>query len=635
MAIEVGKNRLEALGDVEETADLIRYYATRWRSNDGFVLPDGQPGSTRPSTHRSVMRPYGVWAVISPFNFPMALSGGPAGGALVAGNTVVFKPSHQGFFTRAEARTRSMRDAGVPAGVVQPGHGPGRDGRRRAAHEPGRRRHHVHRLVRGRACEIYRTSPRTTRSRRSARWAARTRRSCQPNADLDEAAEGVMRSAFGFSGQKCSANSRVYVERPVLDEFVRLLVEKTEADHGRRPARPRQLARPGHQREGRRRRYEQAVGRGAGATGRCCIGGERMTEGDLDARQLRRSRRSSRLPLDSPAVWRRAVRRRSWPWRRSTRSTRRSTLANDTEYGLTAGFYSRGPGRDRPVPRHGSRRASCTSTGAPARRPARGRACSRSAAGRAPARPARPAAAVLRPAVHARAEPDDRRLSGAAGAEPPSAVARRARPRSRPAAGGTIGGWPLEPQQVLGVPAVTSCLAGRPAVVASKVEDSPSRVARRRCRRGRAGAGRHLLADGRRASGRAAPPRDTSWRVSVVVRRTRHVLSGSPAGRCRRGQCGRGSSRHPHEIAVRGEGSAAFTPRPRVNVDPVAFSALGRRSSDSLQTEPIGRPRARDGPIPYASGQGRRPGDDPAALPRAGRRRAGTELPSRSHEPLC
>ena len=49
------------------------------------------------------------------------------------------------------------------------------------------------------------------------------------NADLDEAAEGVMRSAFGFGGQKCSANSRVYVERPVHDDLVRLLVEKTEA----------------------------------------------------------------------------------------------------------------------------------------------------------------------------------------------------------------------------------------------------------------------------------------------------------------------------------------------------------------------------------------------------------------------
>src|SRR4030095_16720846 len=48
-------------------------------------------------------------------------------------------------------------------------------------------------------------------------------------ADLEEAAEGILRSAFGFGGQKCSANSRVYVEKPVHDELVRLLVEKTEA----------------------------------------------------------------------------------------------------------------------------------------------------------------------------------------------------------------------------------------------------------------------------------------------------------------------------------------------------------------------------------------------------------------------
>jgi acyl-CoA reductase-like NAD-dependent aldehyde dehydrogenase len=92
MAIEVGKNRLEALGDVEETADLIRYYCDQFVANDGFDHPMGNLGD--PTVHtRSVLKPHGVWAIISPFNFPMALSGGPAGGALVAGNAVVYKPS--------------------------------------------------------------------------------------------------------------------------------------------------------------------------------------------------------------------------------------------------------------------------------------------------------------------------------------------------------------------------------------------------------------------------------------------------------------------------------------------------------------------------------------------------------------
>ena len=85
MSLEVGKNRLEALGDVEEAADLIRYYCQQIEDHDGFVAPMGS--LNRAETNVSVLRPYGVWAVISPFNFPMALAGGPAGAALAAGNT--------------------------------------------------------------------------------------------------------------------------------------------------------------------------------------------------------------------------------------------------------------------------------------------------------------------------------------------------------------------------------------------------------------------------------------------------------------------------------------------------------------------------------------------------------------------
>ena len=79
MAIEVGKNRLEALGDVEETADLIRYYCDQMEENDGFDHPMGNLGDAAVHT-RSVLKPHGVWAIISPFNFPFALAGGPSGG---------------------------------------------------------------------------------------------------------------------------------------------------------------------------------------------------------------------------------------------------------------------------------------------------------------------------------------------------------------------------------------------------------------------------------------------------------------------------------------------------------------------------------------------------------------------------
>jgi 1-pyrroline-5-carboxylate dehydrogenase len=116
MAIEVGKNRLEAIGDVEETADLIRYYCTQMEENEGFSFP--MESLSEKEHNRSVLRPHGVWVVISPFNFPMALAGGPAGGALVAGNTVILKPSHQGYFTALKL-WEALTDGGVPREAFQ------------------------------------------------------------------------------------------------------------------------------------------------------------------------------------------------------------------------------------------------------------------------------------------------------------------------------------------------------------------------------------------------------------------------------------------------------------------------------------------------------------------------------------
>ena len=94
ISLEVGKNRMEALGDIAETSDLIRYACGQMESNEGFVVEMGvDPLVGFKATNFSVLKPYGVWLVISPFNFPAALSGGPVGSALVTGNTVVLKPA--------------------------------------------------------------------------------------------------------------------------------------------------------------------------------------------------------------------------------------------------------------------------------------------------------------------------------------------------------------------------------------------------------------------------------------------------------------------------------------------------------------------------------------------------------------
>ena len=224
MSFEVGKNRLEALGDVEETADLLRYYSDEMEKNEGFVKP---MGSLSPSEHtRSVLKPHGVWAVISPFNFPMALAGGPAGGALIAGNTVVMKPSSDAPLLGYKFG-EALRDAGLPVGVFNLVTGPGDtvgaelqesadiDGMVfTGSYEVGMKLY----------THFTRDYPRPIITEMGGKNPAIVTAS----ADLDEAAEGVMRSAFGYDGQKCSANSRVYVDRTVAREFVDKLVEKAK-----------------------------------------------------------------------------------------------------------------------------------------------------------------------------------------------------------------------------------------------------------------------------------------------------------------------------------------------------------------------------------------------------------------------
>jgi 1-pyrroline-5-carboxylate dehydrogenase len=221
MSLEVGKNRLEALGDVEEAADLIRYYCQQVTDHDGFTAPMGTLNPREKNT--SVLRPYGVWGVISPFNFPMALAAGPAGAALAAGNTVVLKPSPQGSFTAAKLY-ECFRDAGLDAGALQFLPGGDAAGAALVAH-PG---------VSGLTftgsyavgMSIYRQFAGPYPKPVICEMGGKNPAIVSGRADLDMAAAGVARSAFGLSGQKCSACSRVYVQRDVAADFTAKLAER-------------------------------------------------------------------------------------------------------------------------------------------------------------------------------------------------------------------------------------------------------------------------------------------------------------------------------------------------------------------------------------------------------------------------
>lgn len=224
MSMEVGKNRLEALGDVEESADLIRYYCTQLERNDGFDHPMDTIADRE--TTRSVMRPYGVWGVISPFNFPMALAAGPTGGALVAGNTVVLKPSPQGTFSAVKLY-ECLRDAGLPADVfhVVPGGdeiGKALVGNPDVAGLTFTGSYDV-------GMSIYREFAGAYPKPVVCEMGGKNPAIVSAKADIDLAAAGIARSAFGFSGQKCSACSRVYVEREAYEPLLAALAERAQA----------------------------------------------------------------------------------------------------------------------------------------------------------------------------------------------------------------------------------------------------------------------------------------------------------------------------------------------------------------------------------------------------------------------
>jgi 1-pyrroline-5-carboxylate dehydrogenase len=224
VSLEIGKNRLEALGDVEEAADLIRYCCDSMEENNGF---DHTLKAESDKHHnRSVLKPHGVWGVISPFNFPAALSAGPTGAALVTGNTVVQKPAEDGPYT-AVLLAQCFVDAGIPTGVFNMVTGAEETGKAITANPD------VAGLTFTGSYEVGMSIIRNFAASGPyprpvvIEMGGKNPTLITEKADLDKAAVGVTRSAFGLQGQKCSACSRVYVHKNVKNEFTSKLLAET------------------------------------------------------------------------------------------------------------------------------------------------------------------------------------------------------------------------------------------------------------------------------------------------------------------------------------------------------------------------------------------------------------------------
>jgi len=280
LALEVGKNRMEGLGETQETADFFSGYAAEFERNAFYdhALPD-DPLPGWESHNRSVLKPYGVWAVIAPFNFPLALAGGPVAAALVTGNTVVLKGATDTPWA-GRLLADCVRDAGFPPGVFSYVTGPGTVvGEALTGHPDLAGVTFTGSYDVGMA--LYRKMAAGAHPRPCiAEMGGKNPCVVTARADLERAATGIVRSAFGLTGQKCSALSRVYVEKTVVDALVDKLRVMTRAIRVGDPCVRENWMGPVIN-EAAAEAYAGYCQRLQRDGGRILVGGCRLTEGDL------------------------------------------------------------------------------------------------------------------------------------------------------------------------------------------------------------------------------------------------------------------------------------------------------------------------------------------------------------------
>jgi 1-pyrroline-5-carboxylate dehydrogenase len=277
MTLNNGKNRREAIGEVDMGIDYMEYYASEMERNNGYEREVRSP--TPGESAKNVMLPFGAWAIICPFNFPFGITLGMTTGVLLTGNTAVVKPA-----SPAPALVYAMYDilvrAGIPPGALNLVSGSGAD-----VGEPLVIHPKVNGIIFTGSLEVGQSILDRTKERRYQipvilELGGKNAAIVSDKADLAKAVRGVVSSAFGYSGQKCVACSRVYVQKAVRDEFLRLLVSATEefkvADPRKRECRTGPVI---HSRAVQD--YERAVSM-AKRDGQVLTGGVRLTQDGMD-----------------------------------------------------------------------------------------------------------------------------------------------------------------------------------------------------------------------------------------------------------------------------------------------------------------------------------------------------------------
>ena len=273
MTREMGKVRAEAGGDVQEAIDITYYMAGEGRRLFGQTTPSELPNKWA----MSIRQPIGVVGAITPWNFPIAIPSWKLIPALVSGNTVVLKPATD-TPALAERFVELLAEAGIPDGVINIVHGGGSTVGDRLVRHPDVR---VITLTGSRetGVAVLKTGADTLKHVH-LELGGKNAIIVMDDADLELAVDGIVWSAFGTSGQRCTAASRVIAHEKVYGELQKRLVARVEklrlgpgweADSDVGPVINGPSLEKIHS-------YTE-IGKGEGAT--LLTGGERATEGDL------------------------------------------------------------------------------------------------------------------------------------------------------------------------------------------------------------------------------------------------------------------------------------------------------------------------------------------------------------------
>jgi acyl-CoA reductase-like NAD-dependent aldehyde dehydrogenase len=336
LTLEVGKNRMEALGEAQEAADFFQTYCEDFERAGAFehALPD-DPLKNYASHNRSVLKPYGAWVVITPFNFPLALAAGPVAAALITGNTVVLKGATATPWA-GRLLADCIRDADLPPGVFNYLSGSSAAISALLIEHP---------LTAGvtftGSFEVGRQIAAKLQGGPYpkpciAEMGGKNACIVTAGADLDRAASGILRSAFGMGGQKCSALSRLYVDRAVAQPLIAKLLGQLDSLAIGDPAARGNWLGPLATRSGYEdfARYVDEL-RSGGA--QLIAGGERLEDGAL-ARGFFVRPTLAEAPLSHP-LWQKEMFLPILMLHRVASREEAMALANASPLGLTAGFY--------------------------------------------------------------------------------------------------------------------------------------------------------------------------------------------------------------------------------------------------------------------------------------------------------